>query len=107
METVSVVEARRMLSELLGRVAYARERVVVERKGKPMAALVSIEDLQRLEALEPDAASARARREAALALADAAREHILQERHGVPLPDSAETLNTLREERIRDLTNLR
>ena len=107
METVSVVEARRMLSELLGRVAYARERVVVARKGKPMAALVSIEDLRRLESLDPDAGSIRARREAALAMADAAREHILQERHGEPLPDSAETLNALREERIRELTSVR
>jgi prevent-host-death family protein len=106
METVSVVEARRMLSELLGRVAYARERVVVERKGKPMAALVSIEDLRRLEALEPDAASVRARREAALAMADVVRQRMLEGRHGVPLPDSAETLNALREERIRELTSL-
>jgi prevent-host-death family protein len=106
-ETVSVVEARRMLSELLGRVAYGRERVVVERKGKPMAALVSIEDLRRLEALEPDAGSIRARREAAMALADAVRQRILEERHGIPLPDSAEVLNALREERIRELRDLR
>ena len=107
METVSVVEARRMMSELLSRVAYAKERVVVERKGKPMAALVSIEDLRRLEALEPDASSIRARREAALALADASRERIRMERNGQVLPDSAELVTMLREERVREYDDMR
>jgi prevent-host-death family protein len=107
METVSVVEARRMLSELLGRVAYAKERVVVERKGRPMAALVSMEDLRRLESLEQDAGAVRARRQAALALADASRERIRLERNGQVLPDSAELLTVLREERVREYDDMR
>ena len=44
------VKAR--LSELVGRVAYGRERIVVLRRGRPMAALVSVEDLRRLETLD-------------------------------------------------------
>ncbi len=96
-----------MLSELLARVAYARERVVVERKGKPMAALVSIEDLRRLEALDPDAGAIRSLREAALALADASRERIRVERGGRLLPDSAELLTVLREERAHESDDLR
>jgi prevent-host-death family protein len=40
------------LSEFIGRVAYGRERLLVLRRGKPIAALVSVEDLRRLEALD-------------------------------------------------------
>ena len=40
------------LSESLGRVAYGRERLLVLRRGKPVAALINVEDLRRLEALD-------------------------------------------------------
>jgi len=50
--TVSSTEARKSLSDLIAAAAYASERSVVTRKGKPMAAIVSIEDLEALEALE-------------------------------------------------------
>ena len=43
----SVVKAQ--LSEFIGRVAYRKERLLVLRRGKPVAALVSVEDLRRLE----------------------------------------------------------
>ncbi|MCL4465876.1 MAG: type II toxin-antitoxin system Phd/YefM family antitoxin [Chloroflexi bacterium] len=49
---VGTHDAKTHLSEYLSRVAYAGERVVLERHGKPMAALISISDLQRLEALD-------------------------------------------------------
>lgn len=52
MNTFGVVEARKRFSELTSKVAYAGERVVVERRGKPMMAWISLEDLQRLEELE-------------------------------------------------------
>ena len=107
METMNVVEARKSFSEVMARVAYAGQRVVIERKGRPMMALISIEDLHRLEELEKEVASTRARREAALALAAAARDRIRAERNGIPMPSSAETLNKLREERMHELTSLR
>lgn len=50
--TVSSSEARRNLSDLIASAAYASERRIVTRKGKPMAAIVSIEDLEAMEALE-------------------------------------------------------
>ena len=43
----SVVKAQ--LSEFIGHVAYRKERLLVLRRGKPVAALVSVEDLRRLE----------------------------------------------------------
>jgi prevent-host-death family protein len=49
---VTSTEARKNLSDLIGSAAYASERTVITRKGKPMAAIVSIEDLEAMEALE-------------------------------------------------------
>ena len=46
---MSVADAKKHLSELLSRVAYNQERFLILRHGKPMAALVSAEDLARLE----------------------------------------------------------
>jgi prevent-host-death family protein len=37
---VSVAEAKKHFSELLGRVAYAGERIVISKRGRPMAILV-------------------------------------------------------------------
>jgi prevent-host-death family protein len=37
---VSVAEAKKHFSELLGRVAYAGERIVISKRGRPMAVLV-------------------------------------------------------------------
>lgn len=38
--SVSVAEAKKRLSDLLGRVAYGGETVVITRRGRPMAKLV-------------------------------------------------------------------
>ncbi len=51
---VGTHQAKTNLSEYLNRVAYRRERIVVERHGRPVAALVSLEDLRRLEALDAE-----------------------------------------------------
>lgn len=48
-EKVGTHEAKTHLSEYLNRVRYGGERIVIERHGKPVAALVSTEDLARLE----------------------------------------------------------
>jgi prevent-host-death family protein len=47
MKTVGVAEAKAKFSELLGRVAHRGERIIVQRRGKAIAALVPIEDLGR------------------------------------------------------------
>ncbi|MBI2919244.1 MAG: type II toxin-antitoxin system prevent-host-death family antitoxin [Chloroflexi bacterium] len=46
---LGVGEAKRRFSELMSRVAYKRERFLIERRGRPMVAIVSAEDLERLE----------------------------------------------------------
>jgi prevent-host-death family protein len=49
--SIGTHEAKTHLSEYLNRVAYGGERIIVERHGKPVAALVSVEDLKKLENL--------------------------------------------------------
>ena len=46
---IPVTQARADLAELVNRVAYSGERVVLTRHGKAMAALVPADDLERLE----------------------------------------------------------
>ena len=55
-------KAREQFADVINRVTYRRERVVLERRGKGVAALVPVEDLELLEALEDklDVAAARA-----------------------------------------------
>jgi prevent-host-death family protein len=55
---IPVSEAREQLADLVNRAAYRRERITLARHGKKIAAIVSAEDLELLEALE-DAADLR------------------------------------------------
>ncbi|GAA2441691.1 type II toxin-antitoxin system Phd/YefM family antitoxin [Streptomyces glaucus] len=48
---IPVTQARAELADLINRVVYGGERVVVTRHGKPLVALVSAADLERLEQL--------------------------------------------------------
>ena len=52
MTTLSTVKARENFSDLVNRSAYGKERVVLTRRGKGIAAVVPIEDLNLLEAIE-------------------------------------------------------
>ncbi len=47
---VSVVQAKAQLSALMAEVEHKGQHILIERRGKPIAALVSIKDLERLEA---------------------------------------------------------
>jgi prevent-host-death family protein len=49
---IPVTQARAELADLINRVVYGGDRVVVTRHGKPLVALVSAADLERLERLE-------------------------------------------------------
>jgi len=44
--TVSASALRQELAEALNRVAYGEETLVIERKGRPLAALISYEEFQ-------------------------------------------------------------
>lgn len=49
MPRVSVVEAKSHLSELLAKSAYNNEKFIITRRNKPLAALVSLDDLRKIE----------------------------------------------------------
>jgi len=49
MPKVSVAEAKSHLSELIAKSAHGGERFVITRRNRPVAALVSLEDLQIIE----------------------------------------------------------
>ena len=75
MATMTVADAKNHFSDVLRRAEYGGERVIVERHGKPVAAIVSTQDLRQLEAAE----NAVDLREAQAALAEA------KERGTIPL----------------------
>jgi prevent-host-death family protein len=52
MSRVSVMEARKTFSETINRVAFGKERIILERRGKDVAVLVSVEDFKLLDELE-------------------------------------------------------
>lgn len=47
MKSISVTQARNNLAEILNQVAYQAERFVIQRRGKPVAVLVSPKKLKR------------------------------------------------------------
>ncbi len=53
---VSIGQVKRDISELVNRVTYAGERIVLTSRGKPKAALVSMQDYERLLKSEDRAA---------------------------------------------------
>ncbi|MER6190395.1 type II toxin-antitoxin system Phd/YefM family antitoxin [Streptomyces cyaneofuscatus] len=55
---IPVTQARAELADLINRVVYGGERVVVTRHGKPLVALVSAADLERLEGLDREGIAA-------------------------------------------------
>ena len=52
MTTVTTAEARRKFAEIVNKVKYGKEAVVLTRRGKEIAALVSMEELELLQLIE-------------------------------------------------------
>ena len=52
--SISAMQLRASIGDVLNRIEYRGERVVVERKGTPVAAIIGVADLQRLETLESE-----------------------------------------------------
>jgi prevent-host-death family protein len=70
MAAIPTVKAREQFAEVVNRAAYGKERIILTRRGKAVAAVVPVEDVELLERLvraqedrEDVAAGRRARRE--------------------------------------------
>ena len=101
---VSVSELKRDLSGIINQAAYGKQRIVIGSRGKPKAAVISMEDLHLLESLSQEQ-SVRAKRMSALEGARVVRAET-SARTGGPLPDCAEDLEALREVRTDELAGL-
>ena len=49
-QVVGMVQAKSNLAELVGQVKYGGKRFVLERRGRPMAMLISIEEYEQWQA---------------------------------------------------------
>jgi prevent-host-death family protein len=61
MRQITTVNAREQFAEIVNRAAFGKERIVLTRRGKPVAAVVPLEDVELLAELEDrvDVAGAR------------------------------------------------
>jgi len=49
LKDVSIAEAKSKFSEIIARTIYAGERFIVRRRGKPVAAIVGIDDFKKIQ----------------------------------------------------------
>lgn len=49
MTSMTTVEARENFSELINQAAYGKKRIILTRRGKPLVAVISLEELKTLE----------------------------------------------------------
>ena len=50
--TISTAEARKKFAEIVNKVAYGKEPIVLTRRGEEIAALISMEELELLQLIE-------------------------------------------------------
>lgn len=94
MKTVSALEVRKRFGAILDEAAGG-EQIVIERAGRPVAALVPLADLERLS---PDA-RVRVRLEAIAEMQRLAREY------PIDIPDPAALIRQMREERDQQIAD--
>ena len=84
---VSIGRVKREISELLNRVAFGGERIVLTSRGKPKAVIVSLEDYERIQ--QTEAQTQLNKWESWLAANEALTARILAERGGEPMDVNA------------------
>jgi prevent-host-death family protein len=62
MSVISATEARANFQEIINRAEYGGERIIIQRHGKAVVAIIGIDDLKLLEAIEDAIDSALLRR---------------------------------------------
>ncbi len=46
-KSINIADVKKHFSELIGRVAYAKEKLLITKRGKPMARLVPVEESEK------------------------------------------------------------
>jgi len=106
MQSAIMRQAKGKISKLVASVVKKGERIVLTSRGQPRAALVSIMDLERLEASGSKVARDPQSFINALDLALEIRNQIFRESDGI-LQDSAELICEIRDERDEQILGLR
>lgn len=88
----TIADARAGFSELVNRVAHAKERVVVTSRGRPKAAVVPLEDLDAVEGLSRRGTNT----ESLLLEIDRFVAKVRRRRRGAFVRDSTEDLRSIR-----------
>ena len=81
--TIPIGRVKRDISDLINRVAYSGERIILTSRDRPKAALVSIEDYERLKKAE--IVNSLTRWQTWLAQADGLAAEVLSRREGRPI----------------------
>jgi prevent-host-death family protein len=97
---VNIREARERFSELINRVSYNKERVVLMSRNKPKALIIGLEEAEAFE----DDPMRKGRRLLQLEQIRKIRERLVDKR---TKSDSVEDLRKLREGRLEDFTGSR
>lgn len=106
---IKAADLHQRVGDVLAQIQYTGEPVIIERRGKPVAAFVSIKDFEQMPRTVASSARKQSKEErrAALRRSAALRALIKKRRRGKPLPDSAQIIRELREERARHVAGLR
>ena len=80
---VNIGQVKRDISDLVNRVAYGGERILLTSRGKPKAALVSVADYERLQ--EGQKATRQIHLQSWIAQANTLSQEILKRQGGTPL----------------------
>ena len=99
LESVTATQARVHFGELLQRVIRSKQAIVVERAGKPLAVILSMEEYERLAVPEEEPPWK--------ALVQQARAQIGAELGDQELPPAEEIIRLMREERDAEQAGLR
>jgi prevent-host-death family protein len=106
---ISMSELRQNLGSFVNRVAYGGDRIILVAHGEPKAAIISIEDLGRLQQLSHEPETSFGRYSTGLVAADLLQERTRewQEQYRVEPEDTVDTLNQIRTDHDDELNDLR
>ncbi len=97
--SISVGEAKNRLSNIINEVVFAKKRIIIKSHGKPKAALISADELEKFEEMENELTHSRDRRLRALNRAAQLRKQIF-DKNKERLLDSSRDLHQIREKRL-------
>jgi len=92
---ISIGRVKREISELVNRVAFGGERIVLTSRGKPKAVIISLDDYEKIQQTDADARMSQW--EAWLAANKVFSAKVLVERGGTPVDVDAVLKETRRE----------